>query len=75
MLWSDLHPRRLIKSNDITKTTYFHFLFEAKNISVTNRTLGSDEMSTQIITYTTHVAIKFAQPSTRSIRLVLGASH
>jgi len=48
----------------IINTTYFHFLFEAKNISVANRTLGSDEMSKQMIscqaTHTTHVAMKFA---------------
>ena len=28
-----------------TKLNYFHFLFEAKDISMTTRTLGSDEMS------------------------------
>ena len=35
---------RLIK-NDDTKFTYFHFLFEAEDISMTTRTLGSDEMA------------------------------
>ena len=30
--------------SDNTKLTYFHLLFEAKDISVTTRTLGSDEM-------------------------------
>ena len=35
--------RRLMES-DNTKLTYFHFLFETKDSSVTTRTLGSDEM-------------------------------
>ena len=35
--------RRLMESSS-TKHTYFHLLFETKNISVTTRTLGSDEM-------------------------------
>ena len=35
--------RRLL-DNDDTLLTYFHLLFEAKDISVTTRTLGSDEM-------------------------------
>ena len=30
--------------SDNTKLTYFHFLFEAKDISLTTRTLGLDEM-------------------------------
>ena len=40
-------PSGIIKSlmeRDDTKLTYFHFLFEAKDISVTTRTLGTDEM-------------------------------
>ena len=28
-----------------TELNYFHFLFEAKDISMTTRTLGSDEMN------------------------------
>ena len=36
-------PRKLMKS-DHTDPTYFHFLFEAKDISVTTRTLGLDEI-------------------------------
>ena len=35
--------RRLMK-NDNTKLAYFHFLFEARDISVIIRTLGSDEI-------------------------------
>ena len=35
--------KKLMESND-TKLTYFHFLFEAKDISVTAGTLGSDEI-------------------------------
>ena len=35
--------RRFMKS-DSTKLTYFHILFEAKDISWTTRTLGSDEI-------------------------------
>jgi len=35
--------RRLMESDD-TKLSCFHILFEAKDISVTTRTLGSDEM-------------------------------
>ena len=35
--------RRLMES-DNTKLTYFHFLFEAKDISVSTKTLGSDEI-------------------------------
>ena len=35
--------KALMESND-TKLTYFHFLFEAKDISVTAKSLGSDEI-------------------------------
>ena len=35
--------KKLMESYD-TKLTYFHFLFEAKDISVTAGTLGSDEI-------------------------------
>ena len=35
---------RKLMENSNTKLTYFHFLFEAKNISTTTRTLGSDVM-------------------------------
>ena len=35
--------KKLMESND-TKLTYFHFLFEAEDISVTAESLGSDEI-------------------------------
>ena len=38
----DITTDRKLKSD--TKITYFHFLFEAKDISVTAKTLGSNEM-------------------------------
>ena len=39
----NIPPRGLVLSHD-TKLAYFHFLFEAKDILVTTRILGSDEM-------------------------------
>ena len=38
--------KKLMESDD-TKLICFHFLFEAKDISMTTRTLGSDEMSVE----------------------------